>query len=57
MMYGTGRTASLMARKAQIDIELQQEMISRTPDQLRLSTLKRRKLMVKEELDRLGMSY
>lgn len=57
MIYGSGRTASLMARKAQIDVELQSEMMTRSPDQLRLSTLKRRKLMVKEELDRLGVLY
>jgi len=50
----SGRLAYLMARKAQLDSEVQQETTHLIPDQFRLSALKRRKLMVKEEIERLA---
>lgn len=53
-MVQNGRLASLMARKAQLESELQRESGAYAPDQLRLTTLKRRKLVVKEEIDRLA---
>ncbi len=53
-MIQNGRVASLMARKAQLEAELQQETSRRNPDQIRLMTLKRRKLIVKEELEQVG---
>lgn len=53
-MMHDGRFASLLARKAQIEGELQREMNVPMPDQVRLSTLKRRKLMVKDEISRLS---
>lgn len=55
-MVLNGRVASLMARKAQLEAELQQETSRRYPDQIRLMTLKRRKLVVKEELDQIGQA-
>ena len=53
-MVQNGRLASLLARKAQLESELQRENSFFAPDQLRLTTLKRRKLVVKEEIDRLA---
>jgi hypothetical protein len=53
-MILNGRVASLMARKAQLEAELQQETSRRQPDQIRLTTLKRRKMVVKEELDQMA---
>jgi hypothetical protein len=53
-MTQNGRLAALMARKAQIESELQRETGTVSPDNLRLTTLKRRKLMVKEEIERLA---
>lgn len=53
-MVQNGRLASLLARKAQIEAELQREGGAYAPDQLRLTTLKRRKLIVKEEIARLA---
>ncbi len=53
-MVQNGRLASLMARKAQLEVELQRESVVHAPDQLRLTTLKRRKLVVKDEIDRLA---
>ena len=53
-MNQIGRVAALMARKAQIESELQRETSALSPDSLRLTTLKRRKLMVKEEIERLA---
>lgn len=50
-MVLNGRVASLMARKAQLEAELQQETSRRYPDQIRLMTLKRRKLIIKQELN------
>lgn len=53
-MNQQGRLAALMARKAQLETELQRETSTASPDHLRLTTLKRRKLMVKEEIERLA---
>lgn len=53
-MNHNGRLAALVARKAQIESELHREATAMSPDTLRLTTLKRRKLMVKEEIDRLA---
>lgn len=50
----SGRLAHLMARKAQIDSEVQQETSNLNPDQFRLTALKRRKLVIKEEIERLS---
>lgn len=53
-MQQTGRVASLLARKAQLEAELEQEVTHRWPDMIRLTTLKRRKLAIKQELEQLG---
>jgi hypothetical protein len=52
-MIQNGRVASLMARKAQLEAELQQESSRKCPDMIRLTTLKRRKLVVKQEIEQL----
>lgn len=49
-MMRYGRLAYLMARKAQLDSELHQEQTALNPDQVRLVLLKRRKLMLKDEM-------
>lgn len=51
----SGRLAYLMARKAQLDAEVNKENSSLHPDQVRLTQLKRRKLMLKEEINRLAI--
>lgn len=48
-----GRLAYLMARKAQLDAEVKQESSHLNPDSFRLTALKRRKLQIKEEIERL----
>lgn len=53
-MMQFGRLAYLMARKAQLDSEVNKESSSVNPNQLRLTKLKRQKLMLKEEIERLG---
>lgn len=53
-MVQSGRLAYLMARKAQLDAEVQRETTATTPDQLRLSALKRKKLLVKDEIRRVA---
>jgi hypothetical protein len=55
-MIQTGRMAALMARKAQLESELQQESNRRYPDQIRVTTLKRRKLIIKEELNQIAQA-
>ena len=55
-MILNGRVASLMARKAQLEAELQQETSRRQPDQIRLMTLKRRKMVVKQELSQMAQA-
>ena len=44
-----GRLASLLARKAQIEVQTENER-----DHLKLSNLKRQKLMIKDEIERLS---
>lgn len=53
-MVQNARIASLLARKVQIETELEQESSRRKPDMIRLATLKRRKLFIKEELSQLA---
>ncbi len=50
----SGRLAYLMARKAQLDAEVHKESSSTHPDHLRLTHLKRQKLQLKEEIERVG---
>jgi hypothetical protein len=50
----SGRLAQLMARKAQLDSAVNQERNSASADHLKLSALKRQKLMVKEEISRMS---
>ena len=45
-----GRLASLLAHKAQIEAELHRENNVPMPDQVRLSTLKKRKLMINDQI-------
>jgi hypothetical protein len=40
--------ATLMARKAQLEADLHREYQSATPDQLRISEIKRQKLQIKD---------
>ena len=53
-MNQNGRLAALMARKVQIESQLHAETTALAPDTLRLTTLKRRKLQVKQEIERLA---
>ncbi|MDB5478612.1 MAG: hypothetical protein JWM96_1107 [Alphaproteobacteria bacterium] len=48
-----GRLGHLLARKAQLDAEVNREHGAMLPDTLRLAALKRRKLLVKEEIEKL----
>lgn len=50
----SGRLAYLMARKAQLDVEVDKETSAINPNQFRLHELKRRKLQIKEEIQRVG---
>jgi hypothetical protein len=53
-MIHNGRLASLLARKAQLEAEVQRELRVPMPDQLRLATLKKRKLVVKDEIQKMA---
>lgn len=53
-MMQSGRLAFLMARKAQLDAEVNKEASAVHPDTLRLTQLKRQKLVLKEEIQRLA---
>lgn len=53
-MMQSGRLAYLMARKAQLDAEVNKESSTMNPNHLRLTKLKRQKLMLKEEIERIG---
>lgn len=55
-MMQSGRMASLVARKAQLDVELQRETSAIYPNQNRLSILKRQKLMIKDQLQHMARS-
>ena len=52
----SGRIASLVARKAQLDTEVRREASSVNPDQTKLLALKRQKLQLKDQLYRLQQS-
>jgi hypothetical protein len=51
-----GRFASLLAQKAQLESEIHREMNVPLPDQVRISTLKKRKVMVNDQLNRISSS-
>jgi len=50
----SGRLGHLLARKAQLDNEVARESSAMSPDHVRVSALKRRKLILKEEIDKLS---
>lgn len=52
----SGRIASLVARKAQLDTEVQREAFSVNPNQTKLLALKRQKLQLKDQLQRIEKS-
>lgn len=45
-----GHTAALFARKAQLEADLHRETRSPSPDHLRISAIKREKLLIKDQL-------
>lgn len=53
-MMQSGRLAHLMARKAQLEAEVNKESSVSNPNHLRLTHLKRQKLQLKEEIERIG---
>lgn len=55
-MMQSGRLAHLMARKAQLDAEVNKESSNVNPNHIRLTQLKRQKLQLKEEIERISAS-
>jgi hypothetical protein len=50
--YHQNHLAALVARKAQLEADLHRETRSPSPDQLRITAIKREKLHIKDQLTR-----